>query len=195
MKTRITRTLIAMLLMAITVTANANERSISLKKEDSNSVVLQMDNVEEGTVISIKNKKGKLLFKDKAKRSQYIRKIKLNTLESGQLSLELENDASLEVLPIEVSNSFAEIKKNQSEVYVKPIVRVQQEQLQLFLRADHQGYYIKMTDRFGDTVYREEISTEDHGLKRYDVSNLPRGRYNIKFKAAGRSFNQSIYIK
>lgn len=54
---------------------------------------------------------------------------------------------------------------------------------------------MKMTDQFNDLVYKHHLNGSEGGMKRYDVSKLSSGKYNIQFTADGRSFYHTIIIK
>lgn len=104
--------------------ASKTEREIYIKREASKSVVLQMKNVTEGTKVSIWNRSGDLLFSDRVTGESYSKVFDLKHLQKGELLLEVENESSLEVLPIEVTEESATLKRNEEKVYVKPVVRL-----------------------------------------------------------------------
>lgn len=187
----------AMILLASGFLANANdgEKGISLKNEDSKSVVLAMNNVEVGTDISLWTKEGKLLYKDQVKGNSYSRVFNLEKLEKGELMLELENEGSLEILPISVSETSAELKRGEEISYTKPVLKVSGDQMKVYFTQDHKCFEMKMSDQSGSEVFNENISKQESGMKRYDISDLSEGKYNIQFTADGRSFYHTIIVK
>ncbi|GHE69653.1 MULTISPECIES: hypothetical protein [Roseivirga] len=175
--------------------ASKTEREIYIKREASKSVVLQMKNVTEGTKVSIWNRSGDLLFSDRVTGESYSKVFDLKHLQKGELLLEVENESSLEVLPIEVTEESATLKRNEEKVYVKPVVRLTHNELKVFLGENKNGFEMKMTDQFNDLVYKHHLDGSEGGMKRYDVSKLSSGKYNIQFTADGRSFYHTIIIK
>lgn len=197
MKTQITKVMVAMVLLASGFLANANEgnREISLNTENSKSVVLKMNNLKEGTEVTLWNEAGKILFKDQVNESTYSKVFNLKQLEKGDLTLEVESAESLEVLPIKVTEESAQFVKSNEKIFSKPIVKLSNDMVKVYLAAGHKGYDMKITDQFGSSVYKNHITETDGGLMRYDVSKLSEGKYNIQFTADGRSFYHTIIIK
>lgn len=197
MKNQITKVLAAIVLLAsgFVATANEKDRGITLKSENSKSVVLQMNNVKIGTEVSLWNDSGKLLYKDQVTDNSYSKVFNLNQLERGELILELESAESLEVLPISVSEDNAEFITSGEKFYAKPVVRVADDMMRIFLKDDHNGYQMNIKDQYGTAVFKSEIDSSRKGLQRYDVSKLSKGKYEIQFTADGRSFYHTIIIE
>lgn len=197
MKTQITKAMVAMMLLASGFLANANEgvREISLNTESSKSVILKMNNLKAGTEVTLWNEAGKILFKDEVNEASYSKIFNLKQLEKGELTLEVESSESLEILPISVTEDEAQFIKKEEKFFAKPIVRLNNDMVKVFLRSEHTGYEMKITDQNGSSVYKEQIGENKSGLMRYDVSKLSKGKYNIQFTADGRSFYHTIIIK
>lgn len=197
MKNQITKIVAAIILLAsgFAATANEKDREITLKSENSKSVVLQMNNVKIGSEISLWNESGKLLYKDQVSDNSYSKVFNLNQLEKGELTLEVESAESLEVLPISVSEESAQFIKSEEKFYAKPVVRVADEMMRIFLRDDHSGYDTVIKDQLGQSVYKNKIDESQKGLQRYNVSKLSKGKYEIQFTADGRSFYHTIIIE
>ncbi|NVK85687.1 MAG: hypothetical protein HWE21_15285 [Cytophagia bacterium] len=197
MKNQITKIVAAIILLAsgFAATANEKDREITLKSENSKSVVLQMNNVKIGSEISLWNESGKLLYKDQVSDNSYSKVFNLNQLEKGELTLEVESAESLEVLPISVSEESAQFIKSEEKFYAKPVVSVADEMMRIFLRDDHSGYDMVIKDQLGQSVYKNKIDESQKGLQRYNVSKLSKGKYEIQFTADGRSFYHTIIIE
>lgn len=197
MKNQITKIAAAIILLAsgFAATANEKDREITLKSENSKSVVLQMNNVKIGSEISLWNESGKLLYKDQVSDNSYSKVFNLNQLEKGELTLEVESAESLEVLPISVSEESAQFIKSEEKFYAKPVVRVADDMMRIFLRDDHSGYNMVIKDQLGQSVYKNKIDESQKGLQRYNVSKLSKGKYEIQFTADGRSFYHTIIIE
>lgn len=196
MKTQMTKTLMAIALLAagFTATATEKEREIELTTVKQKAVVLKMQNIEEGTQISLFNGEGELLFEDKASSNAYGKVLNLQLLEPGQLRLEVENNESVEILPIYVSEGYAEMKKDNRLMISKPIVKHNDEEMKVFLGNNCLDMKVSIYDEFGDLVNRSEIKKGAAKVKRYDISDLADGNYKIQFTADGRSFYHTITL-
>lgn len=180
--------------IGLTAQARENEREISLTTVKQKAVVLKLDNVNEGTSIRLLNEKGQVLFSDETKFGKYGKVFNLEKLERGKLVLEVEDQETVQLLPITVTEQSASMELENQTTYIKPIVRVQNGEMKVFLRAGHQPFVMRMLDNFNDMVYRQTVKDTLGGMKRYDVSKLPSGKYNIQFTADGRSFYHTITL-
>lgn len=196
MKLNITKVLMAIMVMAISTTAQAkeNEREISLTTVKQKAVVLKLNNVSEGTSIRLMNEKGATLFSDKAEYEKYGKVFNLEKLDKGNLILEVEDNETVQLLPITVTESTASMEYKAQKTYIKPIVKTKNGEMKVFLRAGHQRYTMRILDNFDDLVFREEVKDTLGGMKRYDVSKLPSGKYKLQFTADGRSFYHTITL-
>jgi len=197
MKKQMTKMIAAMILLASGFLANANEneREITLKTENSKSVVLDMKNIIAGTDISIWSQDGQLLYQDEVIGDSYTRVFNLQKLEKGELTLELENEGRLVILPISVSETSAVLMRGKEVAYTKPVLKVANGEMKVFLSEGHKCFEMSMNDQYGAKVFNENISKNENGIKRYDITNLSGGKYNIKFTADGRSFYHTIIVK
>lgn len=196
MKTQIKKTMMAIALLAagFVATANENEREIELTTVKQKAVVLKMQNIQEGTQISLYNAEGELLFEDKANSNVYGKVLNLQLLAPGQLRLEVENDESVEILAIDVSEGHAEMNKANRMLISKPIVKHNGDEMKIFLGDNCVDMKVSIYDEFGDLVNRSEIKKGAAKAKRYDISDLADGNYNIQFTADGRSFYHTITL-
>ncbi len=197
MKTQITKTLLAIALLAAGFVANANEneREIELTTVKQKAVVLQMQNIQEGTKISLRSESGELLFEDEAESNEYGKVFNLQQMEAGNLTLEVENSESLEILPIEVTATSAEMNKAASIKISKPLVKHNAESLKVYLGKNCLDMQVTIFDQYDDVVHRSEIEKGGAKVQRYDISDLSDGNYKIQFTADGRSFYHTITLQ
>jgi len=197
MKTQITKTLMAIALLAAGFVANANEkeRAIEITTVKQKAVVLTMQNIQKGTRITLWNEEGELLFEDEAETDAYGKVFNLQQMEAGRLTLELENQESLEILPINVSKEAAEMDKSASLFISKPVVKHNDTSLKVYLGQKCLDMQMTIFDKFDDVVHRSEIEKGDAKVQRYDIADLADGNYKIQFTADGRSFYHTITLK
>ena len=194
MKKQFTTALAAIALLAsgFTATANESEREISLTTEKQKAVVLQMNNIDEGTQISLKDADGKILFKDEAATNKYGKVFNLGQLEEGQLYLEIENKGKLEVMSIEVTETSA-IMSSQAELVIeKPVVKIADGTMKVYFGDSEAVSSMKIYDSLGDETFEDQIGSAK--MKRYDISKLAGGKYEIQFTAKGRNFYHTISL-
>ncbi len=194
MKKQFTTALAAIALLAsgFTATANESEREFSLTTENQKAVVLQMNNIEAGTQISLRDEEGKLLFKDHASSNQYGKVFNLNQMEEGQLYLEIENAEKLEVMSIEVTETEASMDTEAELVIEKPSVRISDGTMKVYFGENESVCGMKIYDNLGSVAFKDQVGSAS--MKRYDVSKLAEGQYEIQFTAKGRNFYHTITL-
>jgi hypothetical protein len=115
-------------------------------------------------------------------------------LEKGELQLEIENDETLEIMSIEVTASSATIKAGSDQLFQKPIVKHSGESMKIYFGESEDGMKVTVLDQYGGVAFKDKVEARDGSLKRYDVSKLSSGKYNIQFTANGRSFYHTITL-
>lgn len=195
MKKQITKAVAAMVLLAsgFLASANESEREVSLSTENQKAVVLKMNNIKTGTQISLRDENGKLLFEDVADANQYGKVFNLSLLEKGDLQLEIENNETLEIMSIEVTESSASIKAGSEHVFQKPIIKHNGGSMKIYFGEGEASMKMTVLDQYGDIAFKDKVNGGSK-MKRYDVSKLSSGKYNIQFTADGRSFYHTITL-
>lgn len=195
MKKQITKVLAAIILLTsgFLASANESEREISLTTEKQKAVVLRMNNIKVGTQISLLDEDGNILFQDKAKSNKYGKVFNLDLLKKGELKLEIENAETLELMSIEVTETEAWLKRSSQQVIQKPIVKHNGDVMKVYFGEGNTEMKLTVFDHYGSVAFRDS-NEKGNGLKRYDISKLQSGKYNIQFTADGRSFYHTITL-
>ena len=198
MKTQITKLMAAAMLLTAPMAANATnnntERNLKVSAQNQKAVVLQMGNLQEGTMITLVDGEDVKLYSDNVEQGSYSRTFDLSSVEDGQVYLHIESKDKLEILPIEVSASGAKIKRSAEQIILKPIVKMNDDQAKVFFGDMDSATRVTLYDQNGDIAYRDSIE-EGTASKKYDLSKLADGNYQMVFSANGRSFYHTIILK
>ena len=198
MKTQITQLMAAAMLMTAPMAANATnnntERNLKVSAQNQKAIVLQMNNLEEGTMITLVDGEDQKLYSDNIEQSSYSRTFDLRAVETGKVYLHIESKGQLEILPIEVTASSAKIKKSAEITIQKPIVKMHDGQAKVFFGDNEANTRVTIYDQSGDIAYRDRVK-EGTATKKYDLSKLSDGSYQMEFNANGRSFYHTIILK
>ena len=197
MKTQITKIAAALMLLAAGHSLNANtgnaERSVKVSTENSKAVVLQLNNLTEGTEISLVDPNGKVLFQDEAEQAEYAKVFNLKNLDQGDIYLEIESDEQLEVLTIKVTDTEAYLQKSAEVMIEKPILKMNGDMAKVFFGNNEGNTKVTLFDENHDIAYRHDA--KGGSARSYDLSDLPAGSYTFQFKTGERTFYESINIK
>lgn len=197
MKTQITKTIAAAMLLIAGTSLSANtdsgEPSINVSTKNQKTVVLQLDNMEAGTAISIRSEEGAILFQDEVTEATYTKVFNLKSLEEGEVYLEIENDEQLEVLSIQVTDTEAYLKKSSKLIIEKAIVKLKGDAAKVFFGQNNGSTKVTLFDEANDIVYRHTV--DNGSVKTYDLSKLAAGNYTFQFKSEGKTFYHNVTLK
>lgn len=197
MKTQITKTIAAAMLLIAGTSLNANtdsgEPSINVSTKNQKTVVLQLDNMEAGTAISIRSEEGAILFQDEVTEATYTKVFNLKSLKEGEVYLEIENDEQLEVLSIQVTDTEAYLKKSSKLIIEKAIVKLKGDAAKVFFGQNNGSTKVTLFDEANDIVYRHTV--DNGSVKTYDLSKLAAGSYTFQFKSEGKTFYHNVTLK
>lgn len=198
MKTQITKVLAVAMMFTASFAAQATnsntERNLKVSAQSQKAVVLQLANLSGETAISLFDQNGKLLFQDNAEGDAYAKTFDLKSIEAGQVYLEIENAERLEILPIEVSDNKAQIKRSAEQIIEKPIVKMNGDMAKVFFGDNESKVRVTLYDGAQDIAFRETVSGST-ASKTYDMSKLTDGAYSMQFSANGRTFYHTIILK
>lgn len=193
-----TKLIAAAMLLAAGFTANATgtpaEDRVTIAVENQKAVVMQLNDLEEGTTISLKDENGRVLFTDQAEAGDYGKVFNLKALGEGELTLEIESASRLEILPIEMTASAATIMASDEMVVDKPVVKLTKEHAKVYFGAKTGAVKVTLFDSNDDIVYRHSLNGGTN-KKSYDLSKLSAGTYKFQFKTGLRTFYHYITLK
>jgi hypothetical protein len=196
MKTQITKVIAAIILLTVGIGLNAGtgakEKSVKVSVENQKAVILQLNNLTNGTEISLKTEAGAVLFTDQVTEAAYAKVFNLKSLEEGNIYLEIESDEQLEILPIKVTDTSAYLEKSAEIVIEKAIIKVNGDMAKVFFGQNAGGTKVTLFDAANDIVYRH---TAEGGMKTYDLSDLSAGTYRFQFKSGGKTFYKSVTVQ
>ncbi|GAB5524895.1 MAG: hypothetical protein Roseis2KO_27670 [Roseivirga sp.] len=173
---------------------NANsERSLKVSAKNSKAVVLQLGDLPAGTSITIWTSEGELLFRDNTNDAEYAKVFNLKSLEQGEIYLEIESAGQLEILPIEVTASSAQIKRSAETIIEKPVVKQSEGSAKVYFGQNSADMKVTLFDQQHDIVYRHNVA-DGTGSKTYDLSKLENGTYKFQFSARGRTFFHTVIL-
>ncbi|MDO5971962.1 hypothetical protein Q4Q35_19345 [Flavivirga aquimarina] len=105
------------------VIGNASEISSFVIEKDLKGSALTIDNVEEGDLLSIKNYKGIIIYKETIQSSgTYEKGFDLTELPDGNYFFEIDKDLEIKTIPFSVKGSKVVFNKNNEGIIFKPFI-------------------------------------------------------------------------
>ena len=158
---------------------------------------ISFDKVKKGSMLSIKDTKGIVLYKEPiVKSGDYSKGFDLTSLPNGDYYFELDKELEILVIPFNVvSNQVAFKKEGKSRIF-KPYIRVKGDKVYVSRTSLDKSpieYSIYYVDNY-DLVLKEKENTDTYLRKVYDFSKAKKGEYVFVFKYNGRTQSKTVKI-
>jgi len=198
MKTAIKKSLVLVALLAAVTVSYGNEISGNMNNGKGITTNVTFDNVKKGSILSIKDMNGLVLYKETIKKDgQYAKGFDLTSLPNGNYYFELNKDVEINVVPFKVDASVVTFDKAANERIFKPVAFKSKDNKvyvsKLSLEDEH--LEVKILSEDNTVLYIETI--EKNGIilgKVYDFSKSRSGNYTIVMKTKERRFVENIQI-
>ena len=191
----VTRKSLVVLLLTMSLSSQANDLDITFKEKERTVTNLHFDNVKQGSVLTIIDRTGLVLYNESIKKSgDYSKGFDLTTLPDGDYFFELDSDLKIMIIPFNVKSSEVLFDKEAEKSIYKPIVRTKDHMVyvsKVAMDASSLSYKIYFADN-RDLVYSEKFEASDDIKKAYDFTNSKKGNYLFVFKSNGRKFTKTV---
>lgn len=185
--------LLSGLMLSMMTFANGNIENS--KERESKVTNISFDNVKRGSMLSIKDIKGIVLYNESiAKAGDYSKGFDLTALPNGDYFFELDAEFDIVIIPFNVVSNQVVFKKDEKLKIFKPNIRIK-DNMVFVSRFSFEKSPIECNIYFADNndlVRSERFNEETYSTKVYDFSNAPKGEYIFVFESEGRKFIKSI---
>ena len=191
----VTRKSLVVLMLTMSLSSQANELDMTSKEKERTVTSLHLNNVKQGSVLTIIDKNGLVLYNESIKKTgDYSKGFDLTTLPDGDYFFELDSDLKIMIIPFNVKSSEVLFDKEAEKSIYKPIVRTKDHMVyvsKVAMDASPLSYKIYFADN-RDLVYSEKFEASDDIKKAYDFTNSKKGNYLFVFKSNGRKFTKTV---
>ena len=160
--------------------------SAFIKPQSDKSFALYLNEIDFPSVkISIKDNEGRNLYTKTVKnQDSFAKKFNMSQLPQGSYMLSLEDEQSIQNIPLSVIDQTVQIEMDEKTRIYKPFVKQDAEMLDVMVfspkKMQHQ---ITIYDDANQVVYNETINEQVTIEKRYNLTNLAPGKYNITIES------------
>ena len=195
----IRKSVFAIALIALPLMSFADGFSfVKLTSKENKMLTLRVGSAQSDlTTIILKNQFGQAVYNETIRNVEGILKnFDLRNLESGHYTVEIENDLTIEVLPISITWDSVKIDRNQFTTLHKPFIKLKENGMVDFnyLNLSTFSTSIVILDNKGNVVYKEDVGESSDIEKRYDISSLEKGEYQFIVQSGGRNFKYSLAL-
>src|SRR5690606_31724617 len=189
---------ILMVAMMATTLSFANEGAPFFKVEnDAKKTSLTLAYVKEGSVLSIKDYYGEVLYKENIKQNGlYAKGFDLNALPNGSYVFELNSDVEIKIIPFAIKSNTIVYNRAAAKTIYKPVTRVKGDivfvsKLNLSKEPLKVNIYYQKGDS-SDLIMEESIKDNEKVERVYKLTGLDSGNYKIVMNTEGRTFTEYI---
>ncbi|MBJ2173763.1 hypothetical protein JBL43_05915 [Aureibaculum sp. A20] len=192
MKNVIKKSLV-LVVLCTTMISYANE-IVTNENDDVTNVTL--NDVTEGSVLSIKDNNGLILYKETIQiNGNYSKKFDLTALPDGNYIFELDKEYQIKLIPFDVTKNKVVFDKENESIFFKPSV-VNNDGLLTVQKTILDSEFLGLSIFYenGDLVYSEKIENDQIFNKVYDFSSSIAGKYRVVLSNKDMSFEKEIKI-
>ena len=191
---------ILMVTLFATMLSFANEVSFYSIKNDAGRTSLTLNHVKEGNLLSIKDNKGVILFKEfMEKTGTYKKGFDLTALPNGSYIFELDKDMEITIIPFTVMSKSVLFNKELEKTIFKPYANIKGNVVyvtKLSLNKEPLKIDIYFTGSSylngSEKVYSEKIEDKINIERVFELKGLEEGSYRMVFHSEGRVFTKII---
>ena len=194
MKT-IIKTLAVALIFLVALNVKASDDALEIKVNEEQNLIIELQSIENGAILSLQDRKGEVLFKDRFfHENNYSKILDFESLPDGSYSLLLEREFSISTSVIRKEGGNLSIDDNAYNFVYKPLFRINGKKVVLYLaNPEEANMEIEVLDREGEVV--ASFKSKDLVLKKtLDFSNVPAGDYRIKIKTRKNNFVKTLTL-
>lgn len=168
---------------------------LGIKVLDSQNLMVELNSGSKGNVLLLKDKFGKVLFRDSiTTNATYQKTFNLELVPNGIYYLNLDNEYRIQTTVIAKANSGLEIEKESGFIF-KPSFKIKDKQVRVLLtNPEQKKTFLKVYDSSGILV--GNLTSKESVLKKtIDFSNVPSGKYRIEIGINGQNFKKEVYLE
>ncbi|MFT6213836.1 MAG: hypothetical protein ACJAS3_000223 [Roseivirga sp.] len=185
--------IIVLMVLGMSVEANTPERVVSISIDNNKTMVLYMKNLVGETGITLMDEKGHQLFSELTNSGDYGKALNLSSINKGIYQLEIDSPDRLEMMTVEVTNNAATIIKKET-LAIKPVLRMSEGTARVYFAGSGEEVEITLFNSNGNIQYKGQHFDNESSAKKFDLSDLEEGAYQLKFRINKRSFYHTIVL-
>lgn len=186
---------VVVIVMITTIIGYAKGENPGKRINKENTTTLSINNVEKGNKLLIKDNQGIVLYKETIQKSgSYLKGFDLSELPDGIYFFELVKNIQMEIIPFEMANHKAVIKKTNKDIIYKPYVRTKESRIFVTNLSLNKSplkitiFYASDNVTFDYQIFSETIKNTQDIQRVYKLDGTKKGTYKIVINTEGKTF-------
>ena len=190
---RVIKKSLVLIIMLVTMISYADKNITNTEKVTN----LKIENVKKGSVLTIKDTKGLILYTETIETSgDYNKRFDLTFLPDGDYFFELDKDVEIKIIPFQVKALNVIIKKEDKKTVFKPIVYYRNKKVYISrMSLTNEPLDVKIYFENGQLIKSEIVKKKGNFLgKVYDFSKAEKGNYFVNIRVEGKLFESRVKL-
>lgn len=174
----------------------SNDVELFVKNKSDKFSYVTFENVNEGSLLLIKDIDGEILYSEQIKQTgTYTKGFILTNLPNADYYFELDKQDMIKISPFKVDGNSVVFLEEKGYEIAKPEVIVKNSCVYISKEAMlKQSIKIEVYNEDYDLAFSEKLKNTQSLNRVYDFSNFKKGEYIILVKSEGRVFENKINI-
>lgn len=188
------KTLMMTLFIMVVINVQAAD-GVDLKINDQQSLVVEVKKVETGSVLSLINVNGDVLYKDRfLSEKNFSKTIDFKNLPDGKYLLIMDKEFIQSTSVITKSKGLVSIDREAYSTVFKPCFKMENNLVKFYLVNPSEKYIeVEIFDKHGESV--GNLKSRDNVLKKtFDFSKVNPGDYTFKVNTNSARFTETITV-
>lgn len=187
---------LVLVVMFTTIVSYSNSFAFITVEKTKNITTVSIDNVNEGSLFSIKDCDDVILYSEQIKETgSYSKNFDLTNLPDANYYFELEKMNEIKIIPFTVKANIAEFVKTEEYSIIKPEIIVKNDRVYISqISVDNRTWEIEVYYEGSDLAYNEKLKDVQNFNRTYDFSSSEKGNYTVTLSSEGRTFKNEIQI-
>lgn len=193
---RVIKQTVLMLTIFLATHTYGNVSDSIIIKNNGESNMIQIERLEAGSLLKIKDEAGIILYKEKINNSGYYSKsFDLSNLPDATYYFELDNANEIRIIPVVVENQKTKRRKSDESRIAKPSVKSDGQMVHIQQNSDdEQDLFITIYYEGQELAYKESFKDVKNVSRSYDFSSSLKGEYTIVVNTKGKTFSNKVKI-
>ena len=187
------------LLFSFTLTGASITSMEIVPVENQKILLLTVETSGSGNIdINIKNSSGRIIYSDQHQSlSSFVKKIHLNDVPNGDYTFELEDELFVNITPFTIDYSNLTVDEANSSLRFKPYIKWDNNNKKLdinWLLKEKGTFKVFIKDDEDKILHRSKIENKLNMAKRYSLTNIEKGQYQVTVINNDRSYSKMFEI-
>ena len=198
MKTKVKKVIVVAMMVIVSTAGFASGKApmVKIYAVGAKSIALYINGaMTDLTHVRLVDEVGFVLHSEVYEKGEgFSKKFNLNTLPLGHYFFEVESETNYGVFPLVMTTEKVVVKKEEIIVLDKPVIHLDGNVMDLLVSSD-KSVEVEIYNEYRQLVFSETLNSETSVRRRYHLSSLTRGNYQVSVNVNEKGFTKLLALK